>query len=84
MLIAVGIIPVPVSSTGSRTSIRITGLCDGEVLDVEGREAFIWTLSDSLFFFFLLADFFAVFYCVHAVQAVAIGINATWAGMNWD
>lgn len=78
MLIAVGIMPVPVSSTGSRTSIRITGLCVGEVVDVEGREAFICVLSDSLFFS-SSCGFLCRFDCVHASRVVVIGVNEAWA-----
>lgn len=41
MLIAEGMIPVPVSSAGSRTSIRM-GVWVGEVGVVEGRVVFIF------------------------------------------
>lgn len=41
MLMAEGMMPVPFSSAGSRTSIRITGLWVGEV-EEEGREVLIW------------------------------------------
>jgi len=41
MQIAEGMMPVPVSSAGSRTSIRITGVWVGEGVE-EGREALIW------------------------------------------
>lgn len=37
---AEGMMPVPFSSAGSRTSIRMTGLWDGEG-ESEGREVFI-------------------------------------------
>lgn len=40
MLRAEGMIPVEVSSAGSRTSIRTTGLCVGDAV-VLGIEAFI-------------------------------------------
>lgn len=41
MLSAEGMIPVPVSSAGSRTSMRIIGVCVGEAVEL-GREAVIW------------------------------------------
>lgn len=47
MLIAVGMMPVPVSSAGSRTSIRITGVWEGEGVD-DGREALIWVVVEVL------------------------------------
>jgi hypothetical protein len=41
MLTAEGMMPVPFSSAGSRTSTRIKGLWVGEAAE-EGREVFIW------------------------------------------
>jgi hypothetical protein len=46
MLIALGMMPVPVSSAGSRTSMRITGVCDGEGVE-DGREALIWCVVEG-------------------------------------
>lgn len=42
MATADGIIPVPVNSAGSRTSIRIMGAWVGLVGESVGREALIW------------------------------------------